>query len=516
MDKIFLVAKRELVENLRTKGFWIGILIFPIMLAVMMVVPELLDRTKSARQYAVVDNSGWLADAVSQQSKVRDLTIAFQQAVEKVADEEISELPQILAELAPNLAELQPAELGLAATVIALPSQRGDAEYPAALSSIIDRGPEILAWFDGLSSSEARSFSSRLSSARYDLVDTEGRPEEELNQMILDDELFAYIVLTEDPVAGKGVSRYVSNNLTDDDLQNWFRAVANVVVREKRLEQENIDPAVAGWIQQPLPFEAEKIGESGKVEEVDETDTIRQWAPVAFLYLLWISVFMSSQMLLTNTIEEKSNRIIEVLLSSVSPIQLMVGKISGIAASGLILVGSWMTMFYVGTKYLPGLLGAPPSFDLSALATDPTYVVSFIVYFLLGYLLYASLLVAIGSVVNTLKEAQNLMGPITLMLMVPLIVMIPIGKDPNGTLAKVMSYIPLFTPFTMMNRAAGPPTLFEYVTTSILLVVSVGVAMWAAAKVFRIGVLLTGKPPKVREILRWIKAPVGAVPDRGD
>ena len=102
------------------------------------------------------------------------------------------------------------------------------------------------------------------------------------------------------------------------------------------------------------------------------------------------------------------------------------------------------------------------------------------------------------------------------MLIVPLIVMIPIGKDPNGTLAKVMSYIPLFTPFTMMNRAAAPPTLVEYVTTSILLLVSVGVAMWAAAKVFRIGVLLTGKPPKIREIFRWIKAPVGAVPDRGN
>jgi ABC-2 type transport system permease protein len=182
----------------------------------------------------------------------------------------------------------------------------------------------------------------------------------------------------------------------------------------------------------------------------------------------------------------------------------------------LIRVGSWVGMFYVGTKYIPRFMGAAPSFDLSVLATDPTFIVSFLVYFLLGYLLYSSLLVAIGSVVNTIKEAQNLMGPITLLLMAPLAAMIPIGRDPNGTLARVMSYIPPFTPFAMMNRAAGPPTTFEYVTTTILLLASVIVAMWAAAKIFRIGVLLTGKPPSFREIIRWIKAPVGAIPERGD
>jgi len=162
------------------------------------------------------------------------------------------------------------------------------------------------------------------------------------------------------------------------------------------------------------------------------------------------------------------------------------------------------------------MMGAPPTLDLAALASDPTFVVSFLVYFLLGYLFYASLLVAIGSVVNTIKEGQNLMAPVTMTLMVPLMAMIPIGKDPNGTLAKVLSYIPPFTPFAMMNRAAGPPTAFEYVTTSILLLVSIAATMWAAAKIFRIGILLTGKPPKFREILRWIKAPVGAIPEQGE
>ncbi len=268
---------------------------------------------------------------------------------------------------------------------------------------------------------------------------------------------------------------------------------------------------MARWIQEPIGFEARKVSETGEEQEVEERDLLRQWAPVVFVYLLWISVFTTSQMLLTNTVEEKSNRIIEVLLSSVSPIQLLAGKIGGIAATGLTIVSSWMLMFFFGTKYLPALLDAPASLDLTAMATDPFYVGSFIAYFLLGYLFYSAILVALGSVCNTLKEAQNLMGPVTLFLILPLLAMVPIGQDPNGALAQALSYFPPFTPFVMMNRAAGPPSTFEYVATTILLVAAIWAVLWMGAKIFRIGILLTGKPPKLREILRWLRAPVGTV-----
>ncbi|MFQ5551887.1 MAG: ABC transporter permease, partial [Gemmatimonadales bacterium] len=375
---------------------------------------------------------------------------------------------------------------------------------------------ELAFWVRNLSVDDARAVSSRMSHARYLRIDLPDASFDELNQMLINDGIFAYFVIGEDPLTSAEGSRYVSRNLTDDDLKDWFSRNATAVVRSRRLAQENISPQIASWIQQPVRFEARRIGDTGREEDVRDEDQLKQWAPVAFLYLLWISVFTSSQMLLTNTIEEKSNRIMEVLLSSVSPLQLMVGKIAGIAGSGLILIGSWILMFYVGTKYLPGILGASPTLDLSVLASDPKYILAFGFYYLFGYLLYASLLVAIGSVVNTLKEAQNLMGPITLLLMVPLIAMIPIGKDPNGTLAQVMSYIPPFTPFVMMNRAAGPPSTFEYVSTTVLLIVSVLVAMWAAAKIFRIGILMTGKAPKFREILRWLRAPVGAVPEAAE
>ena len=209
-------------------------------------------------------------------------------------------------------------------------------------------------------------------------------------------------------------------------------------------------------------------------------------------------------MLLNNTIEEKSNRIIEVLLSSVTPGELMMGKLLGIAGVGITMIGVWMGSLVAILK-----LNSGPESELAGLLWDVLQnsgmIPVFIMYFILGYLLYSALFLSIGSVCNTLKEAQNLMGPVMLIMMVPMVTMMFIPKDPNGTLARVLSWIPLYTPFTMMNRAAAHPPMIDQVGTLILLLVSVVVAMWLAGRIFRIGILRTGQPPKFRELLSWLK-----------
>ena len=188
------------------------------------------------------------------------------------------------------------------------------------------------------------------------------------------------------------------------------------------------------------------MSETGEEEEVDASDKLKQYAPVAFVYILWLAIFSITQMLLTNTIEEKSNRILEVLLSSVSPLQLMMGKIFGIAMTGLTVVLSWVIYFIAAVKIIPKVMGSDMEVDLSMIANDPLYMVSFVVYFTLGYFFFAAFLVGIGSVCNSIKEANNLMMPISVVLMLPLLAMIPIGQDPNGSLARILSYIPPFTP----------------------------------------------------------------------
>jgi ABC-2 type transport system permease protein len=127
------------------------------------------------------------------------------------------------------------------------------------------------------------------------------------------------------------------------------------------------------------------------------------------------------------------------------------------------------------------------------------------VYFILGYLMYAGFFLAIGSLCNTIKDAQNLMGPVMIIMIVPLLTMMFIPKDPNGTLATILSWIPLYTPFIMMNRAAADPPMFDMVGTLILLIVSTAGTLWLTGKVFRIGILRTGQPPKIKELWRWMR-----------
>ena len=319
----------------------------------------------------------------------------------------------------------------------------------------------IREWWRALPAEEAEEYGTGLIKSRYVRLPVEGTSDEvvdELSRRVDGGELFAVFVIGEDPVHSSAGSRYLSANLTDDDLRDWFSGLASDVIRDRRATGEGDRPA-DGFVDPGAGALRGRQGREGGVEEeVEAQDLVRQWAPVAFVYLLWISVFSIAQMLLTNTVEEKSNRLMEVLLSSVSPLQLMIGKILGIAATGITMLLSWLVFFYLATKFLPRLFGVNLGFDLSVIATDPIFIGSFLVYFILGYMLYASMLVGIGSVCNSLKEAQNLMSPIMLVLFVPLITMMPVGKDPDGLLARVLSYIPLFTPFVMMNRAASPPS----------------------------------------------------------
>lgn len=541
-NRAWLVAQREVLENLRTKAFWIGIFMFPVILTVAILVPPWLERNKSAREFVVVDHSEWLLQAVEHRAAMPDLEKVFRHVLNLRADDPrgFAELPEVLRQVAEPLdsavdaAQQLDASLGrddareqvidgFAGMVSGLAGPSGERIKRWAPEEAILGLERLIAgvrdWWQALPAEEAERFGGAVTKERYVRVET---PElegdalfDELNRRVVDEELFAYFVIDEDPVHAEKALRYVSANLTDEDLRGWFGDLATSAVREQRLVEKSIDPQVAQWLQEPLRIEMKQVGSDGE-QEVDKQAQVRQWAPVAFVYLLWIAVFSISQMLLTNTIEEKSNRIMEVLLSSISPLQLMVGKILGIALTGLTMVSAWMLFFVLVVKGLPYLMDLELGFDLTGIAADPFFVASFVVYFVFGYLFYAALLVAIGSVCNSLKEAQNLMGPISLLLMVPLMTMVPITQDPNGTLAKVLSFVPPFTPFVMMNRAAGPPQMWEYLATTVLLVVSIGALMWAAAKVFRIGVLMTGKPPKPTEILRWIRAPVGAVPERSE
>jgi len=477
-NKTYLIAQREYLENVRTKTFWLGILAFPAIFAIAIGIGWLMNATKKTQTYTVADfTESEIGGEIEDAAQATILLDIIQNEMEKALPEEH-----------PALEQLRNVEPGM---IEAFRGMLPDNFRDALEAKVAERKAKY----------------------RYDDLETlgvAGLPREDLitalNEQVKDGRLFGYFVFENDPVEElEGSLSFVSENTNDSDLSSWYGRAGTRVIQKKRIAAAQIRPSVAKHIREPVSFTAEKPGEGDQTEKVDSADRARSFAPVVFVYLLWIAIFTAAQMLLTNTVEEKSNRIIEVLLSSCSPGQLMAGKIFGIGATGLTMVVSWAVFGVIGMSLGAEVVPQIGELNMLGIASDPLYLASFIGYFFTGYLLFAAMLVAIGSVCNSLKEAQNLLQPVFLLLMIPLFAMVPVVQEPNGLMAKVFTYIPLYTPFAMMNRASGPPPTWEYVVTTVIILMSVWFAFRAAGKIFRVGILMTGNPPKLKEILGWLR-----------
>jgi ABC-2 type transport system permease protein len=268
-----------------------------------------------------------------------------------------------------------------------------------------------------------------------------------------------------------------------------LRDVVNQTVNKRIMEERGIRPEDARLLQKNA-IQAVSLSRTG--EAGGEAQFV---APLVFMMFLFMGIVGISQMLVNSTIEEKGSRVYEVLLSSVSPFQLMAGKVLGICAVGFTLLALWTG----------GGIAAASMQGMDGLVTGQQ-VGLFVAYYVLGFLLIASLMVAVGSACNTLKEAQNLMAPLSMLLALPLLLSILVLKNPNGTFATITSFFPPFTPFLMMARVAavpGPPT-WQIWASLLLLVLATYLAIRLAARVFRVGILMYGKPPRLSEIWRWM------------
>jgi ABC-type Na+ efflux pump permease subunit len=219
---------------------------------------------------------------------------------------------------------------------------------------------------------------------------------------------------------------------------------------------------------------------------------------------MFISLMQSVQYLLSNTIEEKSNRIIEVLLASVTAGELMMGKLLGIGLSGLTTIAVWLLSFFLFITLYQSSQTELISQILDVILGSEL-IPWFVFYYFAGYALYSGVFLAIGSLCNILKEAQAMMMPMIMIQVIPLAMMVFVVRDPDNTIVRAMSWFPLFTPYLMMNRAAADPPLVDVVGTTILLLLSIVFVLWLSGKVFRMGVLRTGQPPKLIELLRLMR-----------
>jgi ABC-type Na+ efflux pump permease subunit len=279
----------------------------------------------------------------------------------------------------------------------------------------------------------------------------------------------------------------------DDRVKDEIRRSLRETLIAARVREAGLDRADLDAIMKVKSVTSKTVTDAGERRTNEVANLL---VPAGFMVLLLLSVFTGGQYLLMSTIEEKSNRVMEVLLSAVSPFELMTGKILGQMAVGLVVLALYAAFGGLALTLFAsiGLL-------------DPWLILFLLVFYLLAYLTIASLMAAIGSAVNDVREAQSLMMPMMLLVMLPWLLWMPILRDPNSALATSLSFIPPVSNFVMLLRISSntPPPVWQTALSIAVSVAGAWAAVWFASRVFRVGVLMSGKPPDFATLVRWAR-----------
>lgn len=312
------------------------------------------------------------------------------------------------------------------------------------------------------------------------------------NKLVASDEIGGYFHIPAS-VNDSGDVEYRSSNVGNIRIQERFSRTIEEVVVERRVASRGLDPKMMRSLMKDVNVKSIKVNEKGEEKESGFLETFFR-GYIVIMMLLFL-VLTSGQLLIRSVVEEKSNRVIEVLLSSCSAKDLMAGKILGLSGLGVLQVLIW------------GAIGLGVSISMNASISAPEEILLSLLYFILGYLLYSAVFVAAGSPVTTEQEAQQITSYVSLLLVFPIFVAVPVMQNPESMIFRVLSFIPLLTPTIMVMRiAVQMPPAWEIFSTLGLLLVSVVVMMWAAGKIFRIAILVYGKRPSIAELVRWIRA----------
>jgi len=297
------------------------------------------------------------------------------------------------------------------------------------------------------------------------------------------------------PYHGESVSNFVTQRVLADALTR--------VVSEARLTEAGIDPAAVAELTREVELETVRVSAEGARAETGLTGFMMAYF---LFFLLYMVTLLYGQQVMNGVLEEKTSRVVEVVLTTARASELMAGKLFGICAVGLTQLGIWFATLLALTA--PGLaaslLRLPAGASVPSLSLGVT--LHFLAHFVLGFLLFAALYAAIGAASNDLREAQQLASGMVILLVLPAVMAVTVINDPDSVQATVMSLIPLFTPLLMLLRIVvkTPPwwqIALGYATTAAF----VAVLLALCARIYRVGILMYGKRPTLAELGRWIR-----------
>ena len=448
MNRTLLIARREYVAYAKTVGFWLSLLALPLFAVLGGGIPLLIRSAEPIKTVAVIEQG---PGATGLAATVRD---ALQADLDRQSER------------------------------LRLAAEKGQAGAGRAMASI--SAPKI-----------------RLIAAPPAIADATGPARDAAIKTALDKQtpeaqrLDAVVFL--DRIDGKPAAQVWTARATDNEVSSFVRDALRDARRSELLKAAGVPPAVATEIQTFRPEVKAFSPNAASGAEVSMRDRIPSFVGLGAGFLLWSLVITGASILLNSVMEEKSNKILEVLLSSASATEILTGKVLGVALLTLTVLVAW------GGLGGGALIAAAPDMarDIGSVLLNDGLLIYFLLFMVGGYLMYAVLFAAIGAFCETPRDAQTLMGPIMMVLFVPLIVMQLAIRTPDAPVVQIMSLIPPFTPFVMAARAPSGPPLVEIVGAMIGMFLFAALMVWVAGRAFRAGALSDVK-------LNW-KSFLGAV-----
>ena len=316
--------------------------------------------------------------------------------------------------------------------------------------------------------------------------------EKEALDSVLSKFIDGYVVIP-GTVVDSGQVRYFSESLSNIKIYTSLRRILNQLVIEQRMLDQDIDIALVGKLSRKIEFETYEIDELGKTSEGDELSSFL--VPYLFLMILFMTVFMSGQLLLRSVMEERTSRTIEILLSSVTPDEIMKGKIMGLGALGM-----FQMVFYL-------IVGLSVTYYKGWATIDLPQIPFFMIFFTTGYLFYAAIYAAMGTFFTSEQEAQQSSGIISLVAVLPMVFASYFITNPGSTFTIGLTYVPPLTPFMMIIRlGTGTVEINEIIYATVLMAFSCWFMLGVSGKIFRTAILLYGKKITLNEVIKWVRA----------
>ena len=294
---------------------------------------------------------------------------------------------------------------------------------------------------------------------------------------------------------------FYSRSSTDMITQARLERAANRAIQRRRFLSRGIDEKTVAALTREVPVDAVQISKTGEQKKGGEANIL-----IGFIFaaLLVMPSFVYGVETMRGIIQEKTDRVIEILVSSMSPAQLLIGKVTGVALVGLTQVTVWL-IIAAGAASFGAATAAMAGINVMQWIHPATFVY-FIVFFLLAYFTYVCIYAVAGAICNSDKEAQQMIAPISMLMMLPWFLMVAIITNPDSSLALGFSLAPVFGPITMFVRTlVSEPPMSQVLLSIAISLVTIAVFYWATAKIFRIGILSYGKRPTIPELWRWVK-----------